>query len=405
MAQFSCRVALPSGEIVERSFAAQDEAALRRELEDKDFLLLEMRQQNPLFQALGQILRIRPRVSAREFLFFNQELSALIRSGLPILPSLDILLERRKNQVFRRALADIRERVKSGEALSDAFSAQQDLFPRLYCASLASGERSGELPTVLARYIAYSRNVLAIRRKVVGALVYPAVLLFASACLIALMVFYIIPKFNEFLKDFGTNLPLITEILVGTALFCRNHWIAIAAAVFGSVVGLGAWQRSEAGRASMDRIKLRLPLFGSIVHDYCQNRFTRTLGTLVAGGIPLVTSLDLSARAVGNAHFERELLTVATKVREGQALWESLEKTGLISDIAVEMIKVGESTGSLEEMLTNVSDFTDEEIDYRLSRVVTLVEPLMLVIMAFVVGAMLLAIYYPLLQAYSQSRM
>jgi type IV pilus assembly protein PilC len=404
MAQFTCRVALPSGEVVERSFTAADEGALRRDLEDKDYLLLELRRRSPLLQAAGEILRIRPRISQREFLFFNQELSALIRSGLPILPSLDILLERRKNPVFRKALADIRERVKSGESMSDAFAAQGGLFPRLYSASLASGERSGELPTVLVRFIAYTRNVLAIRRKVMSALIYPAILLTLSIGLVALMVFYIIPKFNSFLQDFGAELPLITEILVDTSLFCRNHWQWILAIVVGGVLGLLTWQRSDVGRVAMDRFKLRIPLVGGVIHDYAQNRFTRTLGTLVAGGIPLVTSLDLSARAVGNAHFERELLGVTNKVREGQPLWESLEKTGLIGDIAVEMIKVGESTGALEEMLTNASDFTDEEIDYRLTQVVAVIEPLMLVFMAFVVGGMLLAIYLPLLRTYSQMR-
>jgi len=404
MAQFSCRVALPSGEIVERKFTAPDEAALRRDLEDKDYLLLDLRRRNPVLQMLGAILRLRPRISSREFLFFNQEMSALVRSGLPILASLDILLERRKNPVFRRALQDVRERVKSGEALSDAFAAQEELFPKLYCASLASGERSGELPTVLARYITYSRNVLAIRRKVVSAMIYPAILLTLSVALVALMVFYIVPKFNTFLQDFGADLPLITQILVNTALFSRNHWGLITLGAAGALVGFASWQRSGAGRLALDRFKLRIPLFGTIVHDYAQNRFTRTLGTLVAGGIPLVSSLELSARAVGNAHFERELMGVTARVREGQPLWESLEATGLISDIAVEMIKVGESTGSLEEMLTNASDFTDEEIDYRLTQMVAIVEPLMLVFMAFVVGGMLLAIYLPLLRTYSSMR-
>ncbi len=403
MAQFSCRVALPSGEIVERSFLAADEATLKRELEEKDVLLLELRRKNPVLQMAAAALRIRPRISPREFLFFNQELSALLRAGLPILASLDILLERRKNQVFKRALADIRERVKSGEALSDAFAAQGDLFARLYCASLASGERSGELPTVLGRYIHYSRTVMAVRRKVMGALIYPAILMIASACLVALMVFFIIPKFNEFLTDFGANLPLLTEILVGVALFCRGHWVAILSIAVGTFVGISVWQRTPRGRRAMDRFKLRLPLVGGILHDYCQNRFTRTLGTLIAGGIPLVTSLELSARAVGNAEFEQKLLEVTAGVREGQALWESLEKTGLISDIAVEMIKVGESTGSLEEMLTNTSDFTDEEIDFRLARTVTLIEPLMLIFMAVIVAVMLLSIYLPLLQSFSRS--
>lgn len=404
MAQFVCRMALPSGEIVERSYVAADEPALRRLLEDKDYLVLDLKKRSPLLQMAGEVLRIRPRVSAREFLFFNQELSALLRSGLPIIPSLDILLERRKNQVFKRALLDVRERVKGGEALSDAFAAQGALFPKLYCASLASGERSGELPSVLARYIIYMRTVLAIRRKVVSAMIYPTILLVLSIGLVGLMVFYIVPKFNVFLQDFGTDLPLITKVLVGSALACRDHWKALVLLAAGGLIGLATWQRSGAGRVALDRMKLRIPLLGRVVHDYAQNRFTRTLGTLVAGGIPLVNSLELSARAVGNAHFEQELLGVVARVREGQSLWESLDRTHLISDIAVEMIKVGESTGSLEEMLTNASDFTDEEIDYRLTQVIAVIEPLMLVAMAFVVGGMLLAIYLPLLRTYSQMR-
>jgi type IV pilus assembly protein PilC len=404
MPQFYCRMATLTGEIVERVLAGSDAAALRRELEDKDYLVLDLRERSRAFQVISEILKLRARVSSREFLFFNQELSALIRAGLPILTSLDILLERRDNKTFRRALADIRERVKSGEMLSEAFAAQGDLFPRLYCSSLASGERSGELPVVLKRYIAYSRTLLAIRRKVVSALTYPAILLIASIGLISLMTFYIIPKFSTFLDEFGTDLPLITKILIGTANFARDHYVVLLGGAAAVVVGIGAWQRSGKGRVALDGIKLKLPIVGGVIHDYAQNRFTRTLGTLVAGGIPLVTALDLAARAVGNALFEKELLQVADRVREGQSLWESLERTGLISDIAIEMIKVGESTGSLEEMLENASEFMDEEIDFRLTRVVALVEPLMLVLMAVVVGTMLLAIYLPLLQTYGQSK-
>ncbi len=404
MPQFYCRMAAPTGEIVERILSGVDEAVLRRELEDKDFLVLDLKRRSRALQVAAELLRLRARISSREFLFFNQELSALLRAGLPILTSMDILLERRKNQTFRRALADVRERVKSGEMLSEAFAAQGELFPRLYCSSLASGERSGELPTVLKRYIAYSRTLLAIRRKVVAAMTYPAILLGLSVALITLMTFYIIPKFTSFMQEFGTELPFVTRFLMGTANFARDHWFFLLGGVAAAVVGLGAWQRSAKGKVALDRIKLKLPIVGGVIHDYAQNRFTRTLGTLVAGGIPLVTSLELAARAVGNALFERELLQVATRVREGQSLWESLERTRLINDIAIEMIKVGESTGSLEEMLENTSEFMDEEIDFRLTRVVSLIEPLMLVFMAVVVGTMLMAIYLPLIRTYGQAR-
>ena len=180
MAEFHCRMALPTGEIVERTVVAESEAALRREFEDKDTLILELRRKNPIFAAITGSIAMRPRIAPREFLFFNQEFSALLRAGLPILTSLDILIDRRKNLVFKKALENIRERVKGGESLSEAFTAQGELFPKLYAASLASGERSGELPNVLKRYIAYTRSIMTIQKKVVGALIYPAILVCVS---------------------------------------------------------------------------------------------------------------------------------------------------------------------------------------------------------------------------------
>lgn len=404
MAQFVCRMALPTGEIVERTITADSEAALRRELEDKDMLLLETRRANPVFAAVSDALSVRPSVNAREFLFFNQEFSALLKAGLPILASLDILIDRRKNQVFKKTLVDIRERVKSGEALSDAFAAQGTMFPKLYAASLASGERSGELPNVLRRYIAYSRSIMAIQKKVVGALIYPAILVCASIVIIVIMIFYVIPSFASLFKDLGTTLPWTTQFLVDGSTFLKSEWKIIVALVVGAVVSFAVWKRSPAGRIGFDRLKLRIPLIGGVIRDYAQNRFTRTLSTLLSGGIPLVTSLELGARAVGNNLLERDLMGATVKVREGQALWESLEHTGHISEMAIEMIKVGESTGALVEMLDNASEFSEEEIDYRLSKMVTMIEPAMLIFMALVVTTMILAIYMPLFQAVGASK-
>jgi type IV pilus assembly protein PilC len=363
-------------------------------------MLLGVRRSNPVVQQLARMFRLKGSVSAREFLMFNKELIALIKAGLPIVPSLDILLERRKNATFQGALRDVRERVKSGESLSEAFTAQGDLFPPLYSASLASGERSGELPSVLGRYIDYSHRLLQIQRKVVSALIYPIILFVLSIALIALMVFFIIPKFNEFLQDFGTELPLITQIIVGFAMFCKARWQLILALVVVGFVAFLMWNKTERGRYVIDRTKLRLPLVGEVIRNYAQNRFTRTLATLQSGGIPLVTSLELSTGAVGNKVFERELNEVTHKVREGESLWESLDKTGLITDINLQMIRVGESTGALVEMLESSSEFTDEEIDTKLARLVTLIEPMMLVFMALIVATMLLSIYLPMIQLY-----
>jgi type IV pilus assembly protein PilC len=404
MPQFVCRMALPTGEIVERAVVADSEAALRREMEEKDMLVLELRRQNPVFSAIGEALAVRSRIAAREFLFFNQEFSALLRAGLPILTSLDILIERRKNLVFKKALTNIRERVKSGEPLSDAFLAQGELFPKLYAASLASGERSGELPNVLKRYIAYTRSILAIQKKVVGALVYPAILVCVSIVIVVIMIFKVIPTFAGLFKELGTTLPWMTELLVNGSTFLQSMWQILVALVVGGVVAFLFWKRSPRGRVGFDRLKMRIPLVGGVIKDYAQNRFTRTLSTLLAGGIPLVTSLELAARAVGNYVLEQRLMAATVSVREGQSLWESLERTGYISEMAVEMVKVGESTGSLVEMLDNASEFSEEEIDYRLSKMVTMIEPLMLIFMAVIVTGMILAIYMPLFQAVGQSK-
>jgi len=404
MAQFVCRMALPTGEIVERTVDADSEAALRREFEDKDTLVLEVRRQNALFSAVGGAIAMRPRIPAREFLFFNQEFSALLRAGLPILTSLDILIDRRKNPIFKKALENIRMRVKGGESLSEAFVAQGELFPKLYAASLASGERSGELPNVLKRYISYTRSIMTIQKKVVGALIYPAILVCVSVVIVVIMLFKVIPAFATLFVTLGTTLPWQTEILVNLATFLSSMWKPITAAVVGGVVVFGWWKRTPAGRVGFDRLMMGLPLVGGVIRDYAQNRFTRTLSTLLAGGIPLVTSLELAARAVGNYVFEKELLGVTVHVREGQPLWESLERTGYVSEMAVEMVKVGESTGSLVEMLDNASEFSEEEIDYRLSKMVTMIEPLMLVFMAVIVTGMILAIYMPLFQAVGASK-
>ena len=401
MPEFACRLGTPGGEILEEIIVADDEGALRRECERKDLFVITVRRKSGVGRFLQNLSPLRPRISTKEFLLFNQELTALIRAGLPIIASLDILLERRKNAAFRRSLEDIRTRVKGGEMLSEAFAAQGALFPKIYCSTLASGERSGEIATVLKRYIAYVKTLLTLQRKVISAMVYPMILMGLSAGLIAILVYFVIPNFAKFYKDFGAdNLPLPTEILVGTATFVRGNIVLILAAIFGGSLAFLFWRSTPPGRYSIDKVKLRVPLIGSVWTSWSVSRFSRTLATLVSGGIPLVTSLEITAGAAGNVVFQRAIEGVSRKVKEGEALWESLEKTGLFSSMSVEMIKVGESTGALEEMLTSVSDFLDEEIDARLTNLVSIIEPLVLIFMAVLVGGILLAIYYPLLQAY-----
>jgi len=399
MADFVCKLGTPTGHVVERVYEAASEDDLRRQFETQDFLVFSIKKKAAAAQLLDFSAFKRKRVPQKEFLVFNQELASLISAGLPIISSLDILIERRKQPLFKGVLSDIRDQVKSGASLSEAFERHGELFPKLYASSLASGERSGEIVAVLKRYITYTKTVMAVRKKVVSAMIYPAILSTMAIGLVILLVVFILPKFQEFFSGMQADLPALTLALLWVSGMVRSYILIIGPLIIAVIAGLVIYKKSDHGADAWDLHKMRLPLVGRIFSKYAISRFCRTLGTLTQGGIPLVTSLEISARAVGNRAFEREMLLVAGKVREGQPLWESLEKTHLMTDMSVEMIKVGESTGALEEMLTNVATFYDEEIDSELTTIVSLMEPAMLIFMGIVVATMILAIYLPLIKA------
>jgi len=401
--EFVCKVGTVEGDVIERVYASESAESLRRDLERKDYLIFSIRRKGGalgLFPAFG-----RKRIKMKEFLVFNQQLAALIQAGLPIVSSLDVLLERRKNPVFRKALTDIRDQVKSGAALSEAFDSQGDLFPKIYSSSLASGERSGEVASVLRRYIAHTKKVMLLKGKVVAALIYPAILFFMSFNVIGILIYYVLPKFAEIYEGFGglASLPLITRILVDGSIFVRDHAVLLVSLALALFLGFSAWRRTPAGALRVDGWLLRFPFLGPVVQKYSVSRFTRTLGTLVSGGIPLVHSLEIAGPAAGNLLFQTRLSEVARNVREGNALAQSLEETGLFSDLALEMIKVGESTGALQEMLENVSQLYDEEIDGSLQTLEALLVPVMLVVMGAFIAGILLAIYMPLIKSYGMA--
>jgi type IV pilus assembly protein PilC len=403
MPEFQCKVGTPTGEIVERIYSATDEGALRSELGGKDLLVLSVRRRGGL-SLPGILGRRRGKVSAADFLVFNQELAALVQAGLPILECLDLLIERRKNPVFKQTLVDVKDQVRSGVSLSDAFASHGDLFPSIYSSSLASGERSGEIVNVLQRYIKYMKTMLGLRKKVVSAIVYPAVLAALSGILIGILIFYILPKFSEFFEGMETDLPMLTVVLVGTSLFLRDHVLFVLGFAIVGWVGFTAWKRTATGRMQLDQVRLSLPLIGKVWQKYAISGFCRTLGTLLSGGIPLVPSLEIATNSVGIHLYTERLKVVSERVREGRSLYESLEQTGLLTDMSIGMIRVGEQTGALEGMLFNISDFYDEEIDNDLQTIISLLEPLMLIFMGVVIAVILLSIYLPLFKSYSAAQ-
>jgi type IV pilus assembly protein PilC len=395
--EFRCRLASPSGQIIEGVYSAETEARLRYELEEKGLFVLSLQ---PKGAVAGVSVRLpqQRRIPAREFLIFNQELATLLKAGMPLVQSLDLLKRRVESERFRAVLEDVHQKVRSGTALSDAFAAQGDLFPSVYVASLLAGERSGSLDTVLRRYVDYARIIATLKRKTLSALVYPIILVSLALVLIGIIVLKVVPAFSDFYASFGAELPLVTRIIVRVSEFIRAQFVLIIVAVVVVVTVAVTWLRRPSNMARFDHLLLRLPLVGPIAAKFATSQMARTLATLLGGGLPLVNSLEIASKSIGNHYVARQLDIVNTRVREGEALAAALDARGVFPEVAVKMTEVGESTGALQEMLNTVADFFDEEIATNMERFVTLVEPTLLVCMGIVIAGLLLALYMPLFQ-------
>jgi type IV pilus assembly protein PilC len=395
--EFRCRLGTPGGEIIEGVYIADSESRLRRDLEEKGLFVLSLQRRGAL---PGLSLRAgrRRRVGRQEFLVFNQELATLLKAGMPLVQSLDILRSRVSNQTFKAVLDGVYEKVKAGTSLSDAFGEHGDMFPAVYSASLMAGERSGNLDAVIRRYVAYEKVIGAVKRRTISALIYPAILVTMMIGLIGIIVLKVVPAFSEFYANFGRQLPLSTRIIVAVSEFVvGNIWLILFGAV-AAVVAILGWLKQPGQRERLDRVMLQVPWVGTTVRKFGTAQLARTLATLLGGGIPLVNALEIGVRAMTNRFLARELDDVRHRVQEGQSFAGALLARKVFPDVAVKMVEVGESTGALQEMLNSLAEFYDEEIDTEVSRFITLVEPVLLVVMGVVIALVVLALYMPLFE-------
>ena len=393
--EFRCRLGTPGGEVFEGVYVAESEARLRRELEDKGLYVLGIQRAGRV--ALGRVpLPKRSRVSTREFLVFNQELATLLKAGMPLVQSLDILRSRVANPLFKSVLDDVYERVRGGSSLSESFEAHGAMFPGVYTASLLAGEKSGSLEQVIRRYVAYVKVVATVRRRTISALVYPSILLVLSLIVVSIIVLRVVPQFTAFYEQFGRELPLSTRMIMAVSEVARTYFWLLLLGAIGGAAAFWAWMQQPSQRERFDRWILRVPGLGPVARKFSTSQAARTLGTLLGGGIPLVNALDIAARSIQNRYIAHELLTAGQQVREGRALAAAMNDSGAFTDVAIKMVEVGESTGALQEMLNSLADFYDEEIETNLGRFITLVEPLLLVVMGLVIAGLLLALYMPL---------
>jgi type IV pilus assembly protein PilC len=400
--EFVCKVGTPAGEVVERTFSASDERALRADLEQQGLYLFGIRRGLGLGGLRLRERRVRPDL----LLIFCQELAALLKAGLPLYQSLDVMLERQRDPLFRRALASVRERVKSGTSLSEAFRAEGGLFPPILAASLVAGERSGSLEAVLRRFVGYLRLNQALKRKAVAAAIYPALLFVMMTALAVLFLVVIVPRFESFFEGLDAKLPLLTRVLIAVGGFLGEHLVWMGLALAALAIAGRLWLARPGSGVVLDRLLLRAPVIGRLMGMYATSQLARTLATLLQGGLPLLNAMEVAGASVGNRALAAAVIEAGPLIREGKSLTTALESTGLLDNLALEMVKVGEQTGALADMLHSLAEFIDEELETRLQTLMSLFEPVILILMALIIATMVIAVYLPLFQAISavQSR-
>jgi type IV pilus assembly protein PilC len=390
MAEFVVKVADERGHLSQQVENGYSEAEVRERFAQQGFLVYWVKPKG-LIGGGGR----RRKVKQSTFLVFNQQMLTLLKAGLPVLGSLDLLIKRQKDGYFRSLLTNVRERVKGGELLSEAFSAQ-NVFPKIYTTTLMAGEKSGSMDEVLARYINLQRLGLTFKKKLVVSLVYPALLVTMVTAMFIFLMIYVVPQFAKLYEDLHAQLPAITLFMLDVGTHAQRY--APVAAVVIAVAGflLWRWKASDRGAEQIDRTILNLPVVGDIFLKYQVATFSRMLSTLLTGGMPLVPCLETAGASMSSRKILNGVRDAAVRVREGQTLARSLEEQKMFPELSVEMIEVGESTGALPAMLNSVAEFYEEDVQTALGAAMALIEPVILIVMAVFVGLVLISLYLPI---------
>ncbi|MBZ5648835.1 MAG: type II secretion system F family protein [Acidobacteriia bacterium] len=393
MAEYLIRMADERGQVLEHVEHSHSEAELRDRYSQQGYLVYSIKPRG-LF-AGGELRLGANRVREDEFLIFNAQFLTLIHAGLPILTALELLHRRQRNRFFRELLEDVRDRLRSGESLSQAFEAQ-GIFPKIYTTTLLAGEKSGNLDEVLGRYISFQRVAMSVRKKLLASLVYPALLLILVTVMLTFLVTFVVPQFANLYSQLNAQLPASTQIMLTVGVTVQKWFPAILLGILVVVFLLWRWNRSARGAEAMDRFRLKLPLVGAIWLKYQVAMFARMLSTLLAGGLPLVPALQTAGASMQSRLVANGITESAQRVREGAPLSRSLEETKVIPNLAVEMIEVGESTGALPSMLNSVADFYEEDVSTSVAAALTLIEPVILIFMGLIVVFVLISLYMPI---------
>src|SRR5467141_2654587 len=394
MGQFLCRVADADGRVFSHVEPASSLEEARQKLVERGLYVYSVESRGG---RLTELVRQKSgrQIGGSEFLILNQQFNTLIKAGLPILKSLDLLATRASAPKLRPVISQIRDRVREGKSLSEAV-AEAGVFSKVYSTAILAGEKSGNLPGVLDYYIAYQRVSTGVRKKILASLAYPALLICVAIIIVTYLITVVIPKFALLYRDMNVELPAPTRLLIAITVDYRYAVLGTVALMAVTAAGIFLWSCSEEGGAAFDRFKFRLPVIGDTLLKFQVAQFSRTLSTLLTGGTPLVAGLQTASDAI-TSNLLRSTVGQATQmVREGESLHRALASKGVMPELALEMIEVGESSGALSPMLNSVAEFYEEEVSLRLSALVSLIEPVLLIFMGLLVAFILISLYLPI---------
>jgi len=393
MAEFVLKYADPRGEVHQQVAEAASENDLRERYSQQGFLIYSIKPRRAI--AGVAVGGGRKKINLEKFLIFNQQFVTLVRAGLPILKALDLLSERLTDAKLAPYIKAVREEVKNGSLLSDAF-ARQNVFPPIYVTSVLAGEKSGALGEVLDRFITYQRLALAVRKKLLLSLVYPTLLIVLVVGLMVFLVTFVVPRFAELYSSMSAKLPAATELLIAVGTTARNYILFGFIGLILAVIAFRFWSKTEKGEERVDRWRLKTPLVGEIWIKYQVAQFSRVMSTLLVGGIPLLQAMETSSSSLGTRLLKKTLLNAGQMVKEGQSLSSSLAQTKIFPPLAIDMMEVGESTGALPQMLASVAEFYEDDVNTRMTASLSLIEPAIMIFMGLFVSFVLVALYLPI---------
>ncbi|MGE0157824.1 MAG: type II secretion system F family protein [Gemmatimonadales bacterium] len=335
-------------------------------------------------------------VGTRDIVIFTRQFATMINSGLPLVQSLDILAEQTENEALRKTISEVLYDVESGHTLADAMGKHKKIFTELYVNMVAAGEAGGILDTILLRLATFLEKNDALVRKIKGAMIYPAVIFSVAGGAIAILLTFVIPTFQQMFEAAGIPLPLPTRVVIGMSQFLQSYWWAVGAGIIGGIFGIRAYYRTPAGNLMLDRLLLNVPILGDLQRKAAVSRFTRTLGTLVSSGVTILEGLEITAKTAGNRVIHDAVMGSRASIAGGETIAGPLKESGVFPPMVVQMINVGEQTGGLDEMLSKIADFYDEEVDAAVEALLAAMEPIMIVVLGVIVGGMIVAMYLPI---------